>query len=176
MADDIPTRQGLVDLAFEDCMKLDMRLRSQIVTAIRSEISNLNGNAHRTTWRSWFPTNYDLHVMISRIASRDRGDGWKYFPAYGQPRRYVSIDRIRFLIQRAQRGTISADETAKLLKMRADLSDALDHWYGKHEIARERTETLTHLLCLVDTTKMDLEAAIQVDLMQQSVAEPGTAD
>ena len=165
------SRQGLVDSIFRGCMNEDLRTRSQIRYIISAEVSDLNGDTSGT-WDVWFPSTYDLHVMISRVASRERKEGgWAYYPAYGNPKRYISMARIDQLCAKADRGLLSPEEHAQLKAMQEDLVNAIGHWQGQHRVAQERVQQLTHALVRTEVTTLELGGQAEMDLAE-SVPTP----
>ena len=169
---DVPkSRQGLVDSIFRGCMAEDLRTRSQIRYIISAEVSDLNGDTSGA-WDVWFPSTYDLHVMISRVASRERKEGgWAYYPAYGNPKRYISMARIDQLCVRADRGLLSPEDHSRLKEMQADLASAIAHWSGQHRVAQERVQQLTHTLVRTEVTTLELGDQAEMDLAE-SVPTP----
>ena len=160
MANVPKSRQGLVDRIFHECMKEDRRTRSQIRHLIVAEVTELNRKAttlEDLPWKVWFLNEYELHVMISRVASRERKEGgWAYYPAYDNPRRYISIARIDQLCERADRGLLTPEEHAQMKEMQADLVKAIAHWSGQHRVAQERVQQLTHSLVRTEVTTLEL--------------------
>ena len=157
---DIPkSRQGLVDQIFHECMADDRRLRSQIYALIVSEVTGLNRDAAtlESLWKVWFLNQYEIHVMISRVASRERPEGgWAYYPAYNEPRRYISMARIQELCEKADRGLLTPEEHERLKAMQDDLVLAIGHWNGQHQTARDRVDQLTHALVKIQVTTLEL--------------------
>ena len=164
MANVPKSRQGLVDRIFHESMAEDRRYRLQIKTAILAEVSELNKEP--MTWSVWFPSVYEIHVMMSRTASRERPEGgWAYYPAYGEPRRYISIARIDQLCERADRGLLTPEEHTRLKAMEDDLVLAIGHWNGQHRTARERVQQLTHSLVRTQVTTLELREPVQGELL-----------
>jgi hypothetical protein len=160
------SRQGLVDRIFHEWMAKDCRFRSQIRVGILAEISALNRES-RDGWSVWFPSTYDLHVMISRTASRERPEGgWAYYPAYNEPRRYISIARIDHLCERADKGLLTPEEHTRLKAMEDDLVLAIGHWQDQHRTARERVDQLTHTLVRTQVTTLELREPVQGELLE----------
>lgn len=163
------SRQALVDEVFRRCMANDWRTRRRIVNVIQAEISNrkLDIDFREESILGWNPLPYDLHVMISRVASReeddpeDQGSRRPFFPAYDEPRRFVSLERIEALTKRADQGEISADELSSLLAMYADLQKIRDHFEEKKKTINRRLTEVIDQIFIIETTKMDLADSIQ---------------
>ena len=163
------SRQAVVDRVFRSCMAADWRERGMIVQAIRAEIEvlKLDIDFRDETILNWSPTNYDLQVMISRIASRESPDpreGFldrrEFYPAYDEPRRFVSVARIEALVARAEKGEIEAEELESLLAMYADLQMIRDWFDEKAKTVARRQIQVTDLMVSIETTKMDLREAL----------------
>lgn len=166
MTDTPKSRQGLVDRIFHECMGDDRRLRSQIYALIESEVMGLNRQL-QDGWPVWFMNRYEIHVMISRVASRERPEGgWAYYPAYGEPRRYISIARIDQLCEKADRGLLTPEEHLRLKAMQDDLVLAIAHWNGQHRTARERVDQLTHSLVRTHVSTLELGETVQGELLE----------
>ena len=117
---------------------------------------------------------YEVHVMISRVASRERREGgWACYPAYDEPRRYISMARIDQLCERADRGLLSPEERAQLKEMQDDLVKAIGHWNGQHLAVRERVDQLTHSLVRAQVCTLDLQEGVRGETnLAESVPTP----
>jgi hypothetical protein len=135
------TRQALVDRVFAQCMARDERTLERIRQQVRIaayEHRNINLSA-------WRPTDHELQIMISRNCM---GEGeWEYFPAYSNPPRYVSRERVRRLCALAEQGCLTERERAQLREQLEDLNNGIAHWRAKHRRARQKE---AELLALVD--------------------------
>ncbi len=132
--------QRIVAEVFARCMANDIRALPEIVqhvdlALVRAGVLQL-------------PTPYMLQVMVSRVASRPAegfapgSAAWAYYPAYSHPPRYVSRARVRELAARAEAGTATPTERARLLAMLEDLRRGVRHWVARHEVARRHAQDL----------------------------------
>lgn len=162
-------RQALVDEVFRSCMERDRRFREDMVRDVKEELARRNQEAEAAgepmPFPYWQPTDYDLRVALSRTASRPDEDGHpRFMPAYEDPRRYVSLERVEHLVEKADAGEITEDETSRLLSMLADLRLAEDHWARKVERAKGRLEVLRHLIVRAETSWLDLGDSLQTTM------------
>lgn len=164
------SRQAFVDRVFRDCMARDERFRDDIVRAVkdalRDEIRACKAEGDPMPFPGWQPDSYDLQVAISRTASRRDGDGRReFYPAYDDPRRYVSVERVRALVAKVDDGTIGAEETGMLLSMLGDLRKIEEHW--ARELGKVRVEwtCVQDLVVEAETARLDLGDAVQGELL-----------
>lgn len=169
MAEHGGSRQAFVDQVFQECMGLDQRFRDDIVREIRDALEEERELArlhHEEFLPGWDPTDYDLQVAISRTASRRDEDGARpYYPAYDDPRRYVSVERVRQLVARVDEGTIDAQETTALLSMLGDLRRVEDHWARELSKVRDEWTRVQELVVEAETARLDLGDAVQASLL-----------
>ena len=140
-------RQALVELVFERCMEEDVRDLDAIRARIRDRLTDEQcqfGCPHHI--RVWAPTDYDLQIMVSRLAARETDGQWAYYPAYTRPVRYVSRARVMELARRRAARALSREAEGKLLDMLSDLTNGVKHFRAAHAAARAREEDLTRLV------------------------------
>lgn len=148
------TRQELVTKVFRRCLAKDVRTRGAIRSAIRGELSMDQSLATM----HWHPSDYDLHVAISRVASRTDADGKReYLPSYNRPVRYVWLHRTRNLIRKAEEGTLEPLERWELRQQLSDLEAAEEHWNRTLERHRRTRDQVAETVIRGRVLYLDLE-------------------
>ena len=150
-------RQKLVNKVFASCMALDERALGEIRKRVREEVALLG--EHHPLHR-WAPSDHQLQIMISRNCM---GEGeWQYFPAYSNPPRYVSRERVRQLCAIAENRNLLESKRRELKEQLADLDNGIRHWRAKHNRARQKE---AELRALVDDISMRAFAGHHTELV-----------
>ena len=134
-------RQRLVDRVFRRCLGRDQREREDMVDEVLREVGNLLGEEDQKWIVGWSRDlrDQEIRVMLSRVASREDEVGeWEFFPTYTKEKKYLSVERVRYLSALVRRGMARDDEIRKLKEMKADLEVIYGHWEEQERRARKR--------------------------------------
>lgn len=144
------SRQALVDAVFARCLANDVRDRAKISDAIRTELDAVHANPDEGVMAVWTwenPSEYLLHVMISRVASREDAEGQrKYFPSYGEPHRFLSIERVGFWVSQAGRRKLRPAEEVEFRAQLADLERLDSVWTERIHRAQAVRDQIERLI------------------------------
>lgn len=142
----------VVASVFLECMANDVRYRDDIAREIRKHIGEDEVSA------------YTLTIMISRVATRERGDRPNLHRAFysvndGGLVRYVSVDRCRELVKKADAEGLTKKERDAFLAMLADLKNAEGDAVTKALRAIRRRDDIKAMVVDMEVARLDLRDA-----------------